>query len=591
LLAAATVVIAALAVLVPASPAAAFGERIDRYDIAIEVGKDSTLHVTETIDYDTGGLQKHGIFRYIPVRFHYDDKYDRVYPITNIHVTGSVGTPTKTKITDEGNNKVIRIGDPKKLISGKHQYAISYDVRGALNHFPDHDELYWNALGDRWDFPSDEVTVKVGFPVATLKLACFSGPPHSVLPCGDLAGEGTTTATFGDVEVNAFEALTIVAAIPPGSTTRVGPVLDERWAFQRAFAVTPGTVAGSAGLGVLALLLVVSLLWRTGRDRRAVAGGEEVIPMFGKDSGPVQYRPPEGLHPAQVGVLIDESADPLDVTASIVDLAVRGFISIETIPDKGLFSKADWRLTDLKKDTEELEPYERGVLTGLFRDADGDTQLMSDLKNHFYKDLKKVEDMLYNDCVRKGWFRRRPDRTRAMWLGLGVLAFLLGIGITVVVAAFTHAGLVPVPLILAGFVVLVAHRRMPARTAQGTAALRDVAGFREFIRTAETERMQFAEEEGIFAKYLPYAIVFGATKQWAKRFEGLGADSPAMRGMGWYVSPYPFNPIGFSDSMHDFTVNTAGTIVSTPPSTSGGSGFSGGGFSGGGGGGGGGGSW
>jgi uncharacterized membrane protein len=114
-------------------------------------------------------------------------------------------------------------------------------------------------------------------------------------------------------------------------------------------------------------------------------------------------------------------------------------------------------------------------------------------------------------------------------------------------------------------------------------------GFRRFITTAETERMQFAEEEGIFAKYLPYAIVFGATRQWAKRFEGLDATSPAMGGMGWYVSPYMFNPIGFSDSMHDFTVRTAGTIVSTPPAASGGSGF--GGFSGGGGGGGGGGSW
>ena len=75
------------------------------------------------------------------------------------------------------------------------------------------------------------------------------------------------------------------------------------------------------------------------------------------------------------------------------------------------------------------------------------------------------------------------------------------------------------------------------------------SGFRRFITTAQTERMQFAEEEGIFAKYLPYAIVFGATRQWAKRFEGLGEASPAMGGMGWYVSPYLFNPIGFSDSM------------------------------------------
>ena len=68
-------------------------------------------------------------------------------------------------------------------------------------------------------------------------------------------------------------------------------------------------------------------------------------PLFERADGPVEYRPPDDLRPAQVGVLIDETADPLDVTASIVDLAVRGYLTIEEIPDKGLFSKADWKLT------------------------------------------------------------------------------------------------------------------------------------------------------------------------------------------------------------------------------------------------------
>jgi uncharacterized membrane protein len=303
----------------------------------------------------------------------------------------------------------------------------------------------------------------------------------------------------------------------------------------------------------------------------------------------VLYRPPEGLRPAQVGVLIDEQADPLDVTASIVDLAVRGFISIEEIPDEGWFSKGDWRLTRLRPDEDELEVYERRLLKGLFED--GDTVLMSDLKQQFYDDLKKIQDHLYVDCVRQGWFRRRPDRVRATWLAIGIFATLLGIGAVVLFAAFTHAAVAVVPLAVIGLIVLIAHRRMPARTAGGAKALRDVLGFRRFMTTAQTERMEFAEEEGIFAKYLPYAIVFGVTKQWAKRFEGLDAGSPAMGGMGWYMGVHPFHVGSFSDSMRDFTVATAGTIVSTPPSTSGGSGFGGGGFSGGGGGGGGGGSW
>jgi uncharacterized membrane protein YgcG len=266
---------------------------------------------------------------------------------------------------------------------------------------------------------------------------------------------------------------------------------------------------------------------------------------------------------------------------------VRGYLTIEEIPDKGLFSKADWRLTKTGGDVDALVPYEKRLYVALFENED--TVLLSDLKHHFYDDLKAIQNLLYDDCVSQKWFLRRPDRTRALWFALGIATLIGGIGLVAAVAAFSHAAFAVLPLVIVGLVIVIAHNRMPARTPTGTKTLRDVVGFRRFMTTAQTERMQFAEEEGIFAKYLPYAIVFGATKQWAKRFEGLGADSPAMYGMGWYMSPYAFNPVMFSDSMHDFTVRTAGTIVSTPPSASGGSGF--GGFSGGGGGGGGGGSW
>ena len=128
------------------------------------------------------------------------------------------------------------------------------------------------------------------------------------------------------------------------------------------------------------------------------------------------YRPPDELRPAQVGVLIDESADPLDVTASIVDLAVRGYLKIEEIPDTGWFSKGDWRLTRLDAEDSALQPYEKRLRNALFES--GDEVLLSDLKQNFYDDLKQIQDDLYDDSVTQRWFVRRPDRTRAVgWLG------------------------------------------------------------------------------------------------------------------------------------------------------------------------------
>lgn len=566
-------------VATPAASAAQTGERIDSYRVVLDVDSDGVMHVTETIDYDFGANEKHGIYRYIPVRFRYDNRYDRIYRLNNIDVSGSPGTPTQTDVSDDANNKVIRIGDPDRTITGRHRYVISYDVRGALNHFDTHEELYWNAIGHRFFVSIGRVDVTVRLPAAATKVACFAGPEGSVLPCARIAGDGTTQPSFHSAELGPGSGLTVVVAVPPGAVGTVEPILDERWSIDRAFSRTTGTLAGAGAVFVAAIVLVGRLLWRHGRDRRHLLDG----------ATPVQYRPPDDLRPAQVGVLVDESADPLDVSASIVDLAVRGFLTIEEIPDTGWFSKGDWRLTKAQGNPDDLHRYEKRLLDGLFED--GDSVLLSDLKQQFYDDLKKIQDDLYRDTVKHKWFVRRPDHARAMWFGIGLAATLVSIGVVVLLAAFTHAALVGLPLVLAGLVLLVAHRKMPARTASGAQALQKVLGFRRFMATAQTERMQFAEEEGIFAKYLPYAIVFGITKEWAKRFEGLDAGSPAMAGMGWYTGVHPFTPIGFSSSMNDFTVRTAGTIVSTPPSASGGSGFGGGGFSGGGGGGGGGGSW
>jgi uncharacterized membrane protein len=160
--------------------------------------------------------------------------------------------------------------------------------------------------------------------------------------------------------------------------------------------------------------------------------------------------------------------------------------------------------------------------------------------------------------------------------------------VTVALAWFTHLGLLGVPLLVGAVLVLVGAKRMPRRTAKGTAMTRRVAGFRRVIETAEEHTARWAEQENVFTRYLPYAIVFGVTDKWARAFEALG-EMPS-DDLSWYVTSRPFVIGEFASSLDNFSVTTSGVISSTP-SGSGGSGFGGGGFSGGGGGGGGGGSW
>ena len=592
-------VLAALAVTALwGSPALAqTSEVIHSYDVAIEIRADDSIRITEVIAYDFGSSPHHGIFRDVPTREAYDDRYDRVYPLHVESVEATGGASADYEVSQEpGGITRIKIGDPDETITGAHTYTIVYTVEAAMNGFRDHDELYWNAIGAYWEVPVETATATVSAPAPITDITCYAGPVSSTAPCDKARILEDGTARFRQSNLFPFEAFTVVAALPKGVVAEPKPLLVEPWSIGRAFSRTSSTLGLSGGL----LLLLVAgcgwLFWTRGRDRRFVGspvdqtmgnatGEAQAVPLFERGVAPVEFAPPEDLRPGQVGTIIDEQANTLDVTATIVDLAVRGYLTIEEIPKEGWFGKPDWTLHRTDKADADLLTYEGTLLAGLFEDGNDPT--LSSLRRTFSERLTKVEDQLYADAVKRGWFVKRPDKVRASWHARGALLFVAGIVLTFVLARWTTFGLVAIPVVLAGILLTVGARWMPSRTAKGTAIARRVGGFRTVIETAETHMSRWAEEQNVFTRYLPYAIVFGLTEKWAKAFEGLAQMPPDTT---WYLSSRPFIYADFGRALDDFSVTTGGTIASTPAS-SGSSGFSGGGFSGGGGGGGGGGSW
>lgn len=590
--------IALCAVLVTAAPARAqVGETIHRYDVAIEIRRDDLLRITETIAYDFGSTPRHGIFRDVPTTLRYDDTYDRRYLLTVESVTASNGASAAYSTESiAGGYTRIKIGDPDRTITGVHTYTIVYTVQDAMNGFADHDELYWNAIGTEWPVTIERATVAVTAPAAPTQVACFSGPDGSTLPCARAKILPGGKAVFGGGQLDPYSGLTVVVGLPKGSVTAPEPNLVERWSLASAFRLNATT--GSAAGALLLMLLggIGVLAWTRGRDRRYVGsdvdqvmgnptGQDQTVPLFeGGRSAPVEFAPPEDLRPGQVGTLIDERANTLDVSATIVDLAVRGFLLIQELPKQGWFGKPDWTLIRLEKSDAELLTYERRLLDGLFRD--GNEVSLSGLRTTFHERLEGVEDSLYADAVKRGWFSVRPDKVRSRWQVRGVLLILVGGALTYVLARWTHWGLLGIAPVVAGIAMTVVAKRMPARTAKGTAALRRVRGFRTVIEKADTNLARWAEQQNVFTTFLPYAVVFGCTEKWAEAFASLGVQPDT----SWYVSNRPFVYTDFAHSVDGFALTTNGIIASTPAG-SGSSGFSGGGSSGGGGGGGGGGSW
>jgi uncharacterized membrane protein len=129
-----------------------------------------------------------------------------------------------------------------------------------------------------------------------------------------------------------------------------------------------------------------------------------VRPIGAHETIVVEYEPPEKLRPAEVGVLMDERADTLDVTATIIDLATRGYLTITEVPKKWVFGSTDYTLARVKKDTASLLDYEKELFSKLFDEKDKVD--MSSLKTKFYKDLKVVKDKLYEEIIKKGFFQK-----------------------------------------------------------------------------------------------------------------------------------------------------------------------------------------
>ena len=567
--------VAALAlVLSAASPAAGADTdwTIDSFHADIAIGANGTLAIVETIAVDFDGLAKHGIFRDVPTRYTFDADHDRRYDVRFTSVSSADGTPVRYEVSTGSAGIEAKIGDPARTVSGKQTYRIAYTVSGALNRFADHDELYWNVNGAAWEVPSRAVSATVTGPAgAIIRTDCFQGPAGSTEKCRP-AGTGDRADFAATRSLAPGEQLTIVAGLRPGAVAVAPPVLVGRArTFVDFFTPTPLTVGLAAAALVAGLWAVFQLWWTRGRDRGRRGA---IVP---------EYEPPDKLRPAQLGVIVDESADPKDLTASIVDLAVRGYLRITEHAGTGLFGHTEWILDKLKPG-DDLLPYERSLYDGVFRD--GDSVKLSELRGHFALVLQNAERQLYADAKARGWFVSDPSRVRIAYGMLAVLALAVAAGLAWVLGAAFGAGLVGLALVPAALVLGFVARAMPARTAAGADVLARTLGFKRYMETAEKDRAAFAEKEGLFTAYLPYAVMFGCVSGWARAFAGLDATKAVS---SWYVGTGPFNALAFSSSLQTFSTTLTSTVVTTPAG-SGGSGFSGG-FSGGGGGGGGGGSW
>jgi len=544
---------------------------------AIEVRADSSLRVIETIETEFARA-RHGIYRDIPFRYVDELGKTSVTPLTVLSVADSSGTGWNYKVMRIGSNLRIRIGDPERYVNGRQTYVISYLVENGLLFFPDHDELYWNVTGNGWPVPIDSATAVVTFAEdlapSTPRTRCLTGPRGSREEACTIASGGDGFVFQASRPFRAYEGMTIVLGWDKGivhPSTGLRTKLYE-WNLPEYWPIA---------LPSLAFLFMLVLWYRKGRDPRT---GDPLV---------VAYAPPEEggrpLLPAEAGTLLDERFDSQDLTASVVDLAVKGYLSIAEEKTEGfLFDKTDHRLRRLKKAEADLPAFERLLLDKLF-EGHGSEVRISELRLSFYKHLEDLRKAVFGGLERFRYFAARPMSVKSAYMRTGALIAVPGLLSGVVLQKIWgwETGLYSFCAALSGAIVVFFARFMPVKTLRGVRALERIKGFEEFLMRAEKDRLERMDDPRLFEKYLPYAIALGVSERWAEAFEGIVQEPPR-----WYSSGggiHAFRTSVFHHSLSTALSGMASAMTAAP--RSGGSGFSGGGGSGGGGGGGGGGSW
>ena len=533
---------AILALAVGASPALAAGsassqaardDRVTSTTVQLLLRPDGVLHVKEEVTFEGDAPS-----RDLVGRTRYDDSRDRLYQVTELK---GDATLTGDVITLKGTGSAV----------------LEYDVKGAITPLADAQELRWYAVGG-WSVPVEQARVTVNGPTAVQNLSCFAGPLTSAMACTEASMDHTgVAAEFGQQGLGPGEVLTVVVGYPTASTKGT-PILTRRFELSNAF--TLNTVTGGALAALLFLMLggLALLYWTRGRDARVV--GHESGSLSGVENG--RFAPPDGVRPGQIGTLIDEQADVIDVTATIVDLAVRGYLRIDERP-RQTYETPDWRLVRLPDaQITSLMAYELELYDAIF---DGrETVLLSELRGSFGAKLGKVREALYRDVVKQGWFARRPDTVRTRWTTLGVAITLFGVLATFALAWFTTYGLLGLSLIIAGAALVVGGQYMPAKTAKGAGALAHTLGFREYLSGGDLgDDVPVAQRVELFSRYLPYAVIFDSVDRWARVVASVTGDGQEADNLYWYHGPAEWDLSRFADSMRTFTMTASGAISTT----------------------------
>ncbi|ADB30135.1 hypothetical protein Kfla_1030 [Kribbella flavida DSM 17836] len=521
---------------------------VTNYDSEVRVERDGALKVSESwkLSNVTGTFT-----RFLLTRDHLPDDVDHVQEIADLQVKAG-GETKKAEVSTEGDITSIAVED----VSGDAQLDFTYTVRGAVATTLNGTELRFTPLTGL-ALTVQDASIVYSTPQVT-HVSCFAGAVDSNHPC--------TLAQLGETAGPTFRQ----QGLPPGNTVRMtvgfpegeiaaNAIVEYRKTFQRAFSTDTAQLVTALLVLLLGAAALLALYRLRGRDQ---VDPRRVVPAslfsLGQDAR-IDFTPPADLRPGEVGTLIDERIDPVDVTATIIDLAVRGHLTITELEHATEFARPDWELKRVAHaPAEQLQRYENVLLRAIF--GDNDTVLVSELGKQVRANLGQVQDALYDGVVKRGWFTERPDRTRSLWATIGIGVTVLGVILTVLLALFSTWGLLGIAITAVGVGLLAVGRHMPAKAPAAGRVLGQVAAIRGELLEMDVSELPSDQHAELCSRALPYAVVLGGSERWIDALVATDVDDSADEGFHWYRGPRGWHLQYLPDSLRNLTTNLTGAL-------------------------------
>ena len=558
-------IVCVLACFGVALPASARQLRIKHFDAQIEVHKNGTIDVTETIEVRFIGPW-HGIYRTIPVQYSDPNGFNYTLFLDPVGITDDSGQKLKYERSSEGRNTKFKIYVPDAEDTTR-TIVFRYQILNALRFQEDHDELYWNVTGNDWDAPMDLATAHIALPVgaAGVRAVAYTGAYGANAHDAKITISGDAIDVESTRPLSFHEGLTAVVGFDPGLVQPTSSFMLFLRFLRSNFPLL---------IPIVVFFGMFWWWWLHGRDpqRNAIA---------------VQYDPPDNLSPGECGTLVDNEAAMSDITATLVDLAVKGYLTIEQKEETHMLglSRHQEYTFHLKKPPAEwtaARPHEQEMLTALFASGATPDVRLADLQNHFYTHLPAIRERIFSALMGDGYYFHRPDTMKAGYIGAGVavgILFLVGSSMLQKITGITSPTWT-IAGVLSGFIICAFGWFMSSRTTAGERALEKVLGFEEFLGRVEKDQIARLETRPeLFEKFLPYAMALHVEKKWVQAFSGITLQPPQ-----WFQAPYGsgFQALYLVNDLNFMSSHVGSVMTSAPRSSSGSSGFGGGGFSGGG---------